>query len=46
MQARVHLWTQVWGVDEDEGTPLRVHGFPPSTGAANLNPSTFADSFD
>ena len=46
MQARIHLWTQVCGVDEDERMPLRVHALPPSTGAANLNPSTSVDSFD
>lgn len=45
MQVRMRLWTQVGDVDEDEIMPLRVHALPPNTGAANLNPSTFLDSF-
>ena len=44
MQVRIHPWTRVWGVDEDERMPLRVRALPPNTGAANLNPSTFVDS--
>ena len=45
MQVRMRLWTQVGDVDEDEIMPLRVHALPPNTEAANLNPSTFLDSF-